>query len=114
MDQTPTITVTSLQRACLDWLLEDHCGDDQPETQETHSSPGQRATEGENKPILSADNDDPDCSDYTLHGASCWISIGNLSVYIVRDGHGVAVQIYPRNQEMDDEIAGACVLFSEA
>lgn len=54
-------------------------------------------------------------NDYKLVGASCWISVGPLSVYVQRGDEGVVVDIYPRNDEMDGPpLGGTWVLFNDA
>ena len=45
---------------------------------------------------------------------SLWITINNISVYLKRTDEGVAVSLYPKGREMDDEIIGTWALFSEA
>ena len=55
-------------------------------------------------------------SDYLLKPVenSVWITIDNISVYLRRTDEGVAVSLYPKGREMDDEIVGTWALFSEA
>lgn len=55
-------------------------------------------------------------TDYRLEDdqQSCWISVGNISVYVRRTDEGVAVDLYPLGQEMYDSIVGTWALFSEA
>lgn len=43
-----------------------------------------------------------------------WVTIDNLSLYIVRNDEGVSVDIYPKNDEASDSLGGTWVLFSEA
>lgn len=45
---------------------------------------------------------------------SVWITVGNISVYIKREDEGVAVDLYPLNDEMSDSLAGAWLTFAEA
>jgi hypothetical protein len=52
--------------------------------------------------------------DYLLEEGSCWITVGNLSVYVKKDDEGVSVDIYPLRDENSDLIAGTYALFSEA
>lgn len=54
-------------------------------------------------------------SDYILSSdaASVWITVGNLSVYVVRTDEGVSVDIYPEGQEADDALAGTWALYAE-
>lgn len=56
------------------------------------------------------------CNDYTMLAVenSAWITINNISVYLRRTDEGVAVALYPRGRELDDEIVGTWALFSEA
>jgi len=55
-------------------------------------------------------------NDYILEGNSCWITVGDVSVYIVNnDSHGmVQVEMYALGCEMGDEIRGASVSQAEA
>lgn len=55
-------------------------------------------------------------SDYTLEedATSCWIAVDNISVYVRRTDEGVAVDLYPNGQEMEDALVGTWALFSEA
>lgn len=55
-------------------------------------------------------------NDYLLEEdyKSCWITVGNISVYVVRGDEGVAIDLYPLGQEMYDPIVGTWALFSEA
>ena len=54
--------------------------------------------------------------DYKLHDRRnrVWITVNNISVYIVRTDEGVSVDLFPRNEEMNDSIAGCWALFDEA
>lgn len=52
--------------------------------------------------------------DYILDEGSCWIMVGNLSVYVKKETEGVAVDIYPLNDENSDSLAATYALFSEA
>ena len=46
--------------------------------------------------------------DYTLgKEGRCWITVGNLSVHIVKTDEGVVVDIYPLNKEDCEPIATA-------
>lgn len=57
-------------------------------------------------------NDD---NDYTLKKKelSCWITVGDISVYVLRtlDGTGVRVTLYTIGDEMDDAIDTAFAPF---
>jgi hypothetical protein len=57
-----------------------------------------------------------DCTDYTLkegHG-SCWVTVGNISVYIRRNDEGVSVDLYPRGDEDSESLSGCWATFAEA
>lgn len=64
-------------------------------------------------PILTQDTNDPDCSDYILNQNSCWITVNNLSLYIMQTGNGVAIDIYVLHREMEDPIATTWAPFTE-
>ena len=55
-------------------------------------------------------------TDYILEpsATSCWITVDNISVYIVRTDEGVSVDLFPRGREGDESIAGTWVLHQEA
>lgn len=55
-------------------------------------------------------------SDYILRKAhkSVWITVGNISVHVVRTDEGVSVDLYPVGEEMEDPICGTWALFAEA
>ena len=59
---------------------------------------------------------DGDESDWTLDPAarSVWITVDNISVYIVRTDEGVSVDLFQKNRECDDSIAGTWALHQEA
>lgn len=40
--------------------------------------------------------------DYTLAGSSCWLTVGDFSVWIRNHGDGVSVEIYGEGKEMED------------
>lgn len=56
--------------------------------------------------------------DYTLRpdATGCWVTVGNVSVHIVRelDGLGVRVDLLPKGDEMADPIDGAFAPFAPA
>lgn len=61
--------------------------------------------------------DTPEGVDYTLHpeATSCWITVDNISVYIVRTDEGVVVDLYPKGREAEDPaLAGTYAFFTEA
>lgn len=103
---------TASQRAVLDWYLDDL------------AEPGQKAITNlvypptaiprdAAIPVLSADYDEPDCCDYTLNQGSCWVTVDDLSIYILRTDLGVCVDVCPRGQEADETIAALCAPFPE-
>jgi len=55
-------------------------------------------------------------SDYILRKGhqSVWITVDNISVYVRRTDEGVAVDLYPVGDEMEDAICGTWALFTEA
>ena len=55
-------------------------------------------------------------SDFTLktEARSCWITVDNISVYIVRTDEGVSVDLFPKGREGDESIAGTWALHQEA
>jgi len=59
--------------------------------------------------VLTPDHDGADeiCTDYTLDpdATSCWVTVDNLSVYIIRTDEGVVVDIYPKGGEAGESIA---------
>ena len=61
-------------------------------------------------------SDDVDNTDYLLKDSypSCWITIGNISVYIRRVEEGVCTELYSLGCEDDDPISEAWVTFKEA
>lgn len=52
--------------------------------------------------------------DYELEEGSCWIRVGNLSVYVKKEDEGCVVDIYPLNDENSDSIAGTYCLYADA
>jgi len=52
-------------------------------------------------------------NDYILKDASCWITVGGLSVYVQDTGKGVAVDIFPLGKAGEDPIASADAEFPE-
>jgi len=40
--------------------------------------------------------------DITLHGRSCWISVGNISVRIAKTPYEVHVELYPKGDEKEE------------
>ena len=67
--------------------------------------------------VLNSDRPgDVGCTDYTLHpdATSCWITVDNISVYIVRTGKVVSVDLFPKGREGDEALARAWALNPEA
>lgn len=55
-------------------------------------------------------------SDYHLlpqTGSSCWITVGNASVYVKQEAEGVVVDIFPLNGQANESIASTYALFSD-
>jgi len=68
------------------------------------------------KHVLNSDRpEDVGCTDWTLHpdATSCWVTVGNLSVYIIRTDEGVAVDILPKGKEWCTAIGSTWALDSE-
>jgi len=63
-------------------------------------------------PALEMDSE----SDYTLSKdcESVWITVENISVYIKRDEEGVAVDLFPKDKECDESLAGTWLMYDEA
>lgn len=55
-------------------------------------------------------------TDYLLEpgATSCWITVDNISVYIVRTDEGVVVDLYAKGRESDESLAGTWALNQEA
>ena len=45
---------------------------------------------------------------------SCWITIKNLSVYIVKTDEGIMLEVYPLGREYDEALISTYVFFNEA
>lgn len=54
-------------------------------------------------------------SDYYLkdNADSVWITVGDISVYVVRTDEGVVVDLYPLDNENAESLGGAYAFFSE-
>lgn len=52
-------------------------------------------------------------NDYTLKPdeTSCWITVNNLSVYVIRTDEGVVVDIYPYGRETETEPVASTYAF---
>lgn len=63
--------------------------------------------------VLVLDNDNEE-SDYILkeEASSAWITVGDISVYILKTPDGVEVAMYPHHDEMADPIAIAWAPYS--
>lgn len=67
------------------------------------------------KEVLSLDT--PEGTDYTLHkhATSCWITVDNISVYIIRTDEGVVVDLFAKGCEFENgPLASTYVFRSEA
>ena len=55
-------------------------------------------------------------TDYVLseEHTSCWITVGNISVYVRRCDEGVSVDLFPLGVEADNSLAGTSATFAEA
>ena len=64
-------------------------------------------------PALTLD-DSQGGSDYTLReGAlNVWVTVGALSVYIMRTDEGVAIDVYPKGREAEDDALASCYAFN--
>ena len=51
---------------------------------------------------------------YVLEEGSCWITVGNLSVFLKREEEGVKIDVYPLNDEMSKAIASSFAFFEDA
>lgn len=69
-----------------------------------------------------AEDDEPSAlvckgsNDYDLvaRHKSVWITVGNISVHVIRTDEGVAVDLYPAGRETDDALASAYAFASDA
>ncbi len=54
-------------------------------------------------------------TDYVLdeNATSCWITVGNISVYIVRSDMGVAVDLFPLHREGGNALGSTWALNTE-
>lgn len=53
--------------------------------------------------------------DVTLNkGESCWVTVGNISVYLSSGDDGVSVDFYPLGKEADQSIGGTWITYGEA
>ena len=55
-------------------------------------------------------------SDYILReeATSCWVTVGNISVYIIRTDEGVVVDLYPLDDENNSSLASTYAFSHEA
>jgi hypothetical protein len=65
--------------------------------------------------LISEHPEDPNCTDYVLdpEASSVWITVGNISVYIMRTDEGVAVDLLPLHREGEAAIGSTWALDSE-
>jgi len=54
---------------------------------------------------LRPDREEYQCTDYTLQGDRCWITVVRLSICIVRSSEGVVIDVYPLDHENGAAIA---------
>jgi len=60
-------------------------------------------------------HDPTECgSDFVLDGASAWITVDSLSVYIKREAEGVVVDVFPAGAEGTGSLASTYAYFDEA
>lgn len=65
-------------------------------------------------------NDHSDTDDVVLNPATpdqmatCWVTVGNVSLQLVRGAHSIAVNAYPLGLEMGDPLQSLEVWFSDA
>ena len=53
--------------------------------------------------------------DVTLNkGESCWVTVGNISVYLRSGDDGVSVTLYPLGKEDEESIAETWATYGEA
>lgn len=57
---------------------------------------------------------DGEPNEYKLKEDGCWISVGQLSVHIIKTDEGVVVDVYGLRHEADDAIASTRATFDEA
>jgi len=57
--------------------------------------------------------DDEEGSDYTLNNNSCWISVKDISIYIVKQEDRVEVTLFGRGKENDDLLGYTSASFNE-
>lgn len=62
----------------------------------------------QNPEALSLDGGDG--SDYVLKDSheSCWVTVGNIAVYIKRGSEGVSVSLYPSGAEAESDCLDHC------
>jgi len=62
--------------------------------------------------------EDAGCTDFTLGQGqtddNAWITVNNISVHIVRTDEGVVVDLYPKDGEMNNALAGTWLHFQDA
>lgn len=52
-------------------------------------------------------------TDYELKEGSCWITIGTLSVYIIKNRDHARVDIYPLNEEMEPPLHSIVAVYPQ-
>lgn len=58
-----------------------------------------------NRILLVDHPEDEECTDFTLFGGSCWITVGSFSVRVWDTGEGVSVEVTPKGKEDGDILA---------
>ena len=57
-------------------------------------------------------------TDFTLgqgeSGDNAWITVGSISVHVVRTDEGIVVDLYPKAGEMSEALASTYLFFAEA
>lgn len=53
-------------------------------------------------------------TDITLLSDSLWVTVGNVSVHVIKTDEGVVVDLYPLGHETDEVLASTYINFSEA
>ena len=55
-------------------------------------------------------------TDYELNDnySSCWVTVGNISVYVLRTSNGVSVDLLPHGKEDKPPIASTYATFADA
>jgi hypothetical protein len=68
------------------------------------------AVDSEKQGALRMDSD----GDYILDEGSCWIQVGNLSVHVKKEDEGVAIDVYPLDDENEAALTSSYTFFTDA